>query len=272
MHIDKKTFIAIINPSILAVRVLKIRNSDMTRQMDQQERRERVLGIVVEQYIGTITPVSSNFIVQHYRLDLSPATIRNILAELEERGYLTHPHTSAGRVPTQHGYRYYVDHLMNEIQLLEEEKARIQVEYKQGVAELETLLDKTSEVIANLTHYTSIICVDGMEDKFYCKGTSFVVGYPEAYDIDKIGHILKALEEKKRLWEIINVDLKKNIEILIGEEISYSDIDSCSLAISSFKKENGPSGRIAVLGPTRMNYEKVVSTLEYISELMTELL
>ena len=100
----------------------------MVKQSDIQSRKDRILGIVVSQYIKTITPVGSHFITEEFNLDVSPATVRNILAELEEEGYLTHPHTSAGRLPTQRGYRYYVDHLMNEIQLLEEEKKRIQLE------------------------------------------------------------------------------------------------------------------------------------------------
>ena len=244
----------------------------MTRQIDQRERKDRILGIVVEEYIRTVSTVSSNFIVQEYHLELSPATIRNILAELEETGYLTHPHTSAGRMPTELGYRYYVDHLMNEIQLLEEEKTRIQVQYTEGVAELEALLERTSEVISDMTHYTSIISLDNVRNKFYCRGTSFIVDYSDEYDVEQLANILKALEEKRKILEIINCDLQRKVEILIGQEIACSDINHCSLVISSFKKGSGPSGRIAILGPTRMNYEKVVSTLDYISEVIKNLL
>lgn len=241
------------------------------RDTDYQKRRDNVLGIVVGQYIQTVTPVSSGFIAQNYKLELSPATIRNILAELEEMGYLTHPHTSAGRVPTQSGYRYYVDNLMAEIQLLENEKRRIQQEYKKGIAELETLLQRTSEVISDLTHYTSIISLDGSADKFYCRGTSYVVGYPEMQDVNKIRNILYALEEKELILAIINRSLQKKIDIYIGAEIKCKGIDGCSLAVSSFRKRNGPSGRIAILGPTWMDYEKVVSTLDYISRLMEQI-
>ncbi len=244
----------------------------MTRKPDYRERRDTVLGIVVDQYIRTITPISSGFIAQEYRLDLSPATIRNIMAELEEQGYLTHPHTSAGRVPTPQGYRYYVDHLMHEIQLLEEEKERIKSEYYENVMELEDLLSKTSEVISDLTHYTTIISIDGFPHKIFCRGTSFVVEHPEFQDLAKIKNVLQALEQKEKILEVINRDLQKKIEIYIGHETACSPIVGCSLAVAKYQKENGPSGRLAVLGPTRMDYEKVVSTLDYISELMNELL
>ena len=244
----------------------------MTRKTDSQARKDLVLEIVVDQYIRTVNPVSSAFIAHEYHLDLSPATIRNILAELEEQGYLTHPHHSAGRVPTQQGYRYYVDHLMQEIQLLEEEKARIKFEYRRSVVELEVLLEKTSQVISDITHYTSIISVDGAPDKIFCRGTSLVVSHPEFHEIAQIRDILQALEEKERILEVVNRSLENKIQIYIGHETACSAIEGCSLAVTRYQKENGPSGRLAILGPTRMDYEKVVSTLEYVSELMTHLL
>ena len=115
-----------------------------------KQRKDLVLGIVVNAYIKMMTPVSSSYIVDEHHLDLSPATIRNILAELEEDGLLTHPHTSAGRLPTQKRYRYYVDHLMNQIQLLEEEKFRIKNEYEKEVRDLEAALEKTSQANFNI--------------------------------------------------------------------------------------------------------------------------
>jgi transcriptional regulator of heat shock response len=198
------------------------------------------------------------------------------LAELEEEGYLTHPHTSAGRVPTQSGYRYYVDNFVNEIQLLEEEKKRIKEEYKRETLEAESLLEKTSKVLSDMTHYTSIVSVDGWEHKLFCGGTSFIVGYPDYQDVHRdirrIRRILATLEEKERLLEIINRDLVKRINVLIGQEIKCADIDGCSLVVSKYQSKQGPSGRIAVLGPTRMDYNRVVSALDYFSSLMGEIL
>ncbi len=237
-----------------------------------KERKDRILSIVVNSYIKTITPVSSGYIVDEYDLDLSPATIRNILAELEEDGLLTHPHTSAGRLPTEQGYRYYVNNLMNEIQLLEEEKFRINREYEQKMRDLEAMLEKTSQVISDLTHYTSIISVDGWDRKLFCRGTNYVVEYPEYQDIQKIRNILCALEEKENLLQVINRNLEQRIKIYIGHELACSDIAGCSLAVSSYQAHSGPTGRIAVLGPTRMDYSRVVSTLNYLTKLMGEIL
>ncbi len=244
----------------------------MSKKTDYSERRDVVLGIVVNQYIKTVCPISSAFIANEYHLDLSSATIRNIMSELEEQGYLTHPHTSAGRIPTQLGYRYFVDHLMHEIQLLEEEKDQIKSEYRNTIQELGTLLEKTSQVLSEVTHYTSIISIDGSKDKIFCRGTSLVVGHPEFQEVEKIKNILEVLEEKERILEVLNRNLEKKIKFYIGQENSCTAIENCSVAVARYDKENGPSGRIAVLGPTRMNYEKVVSTLDYVSDLMMEIL
>jgi transcriptional regulator of heat shock response len=240
-----------------------------SRHSDIQQRKDRILAIVIGRYIKTVSPVGSQYITQEHDLDVSPATVRNILADLEEEGYLTHPHTSAGRMPTQQGYRYYVDHLMNEIQLLEEEKKKISHEYKRHVDQLEDLMEKTSQMVSDLTHYTTIVSLDeGDGRKIICKGTNYVVGYPESTDILKIQAILKILEEKERIMEIINRTLQEKIKIYIGHEMALKDMESCSLAISPFEKD-GVKGRIAVLGPTRMQYDRVVSTLEYISQILS---
>ncbi|MCK5215062.1 MAG: hypothetical protein KAR05_06885 [Candidatus Omnitrophica bacterium] len=241
------------------------------KRADYQHRRDIILGVVVNQYIKNVSPVSSSCIAQEYLVDLSPATIRNILAELEHEGFLTHPHTSAGRVPTQDGYRYYVDYLMSEIQLLEEEKRCINTSYAQDIIDLENILEKTSEVLADLTHYTSIISVDGWEDRVFCRGTNYVVNYADMQDLDRMREILYALEKKERLLDIINQKLESKIKIYIGHEIASTNIEGCSLAVAKYKIHNGPSGRLAVLGPTRMDYQKVVSALEYFSSLINDL-
>jgi len=245
----------------------------MTRSSKKEEikvRKDRILAITVDQYVKTVTPVSSAYISQQFTLDLSSATIRNILAELEEDGYLTHPHTSAGRVPTEKGYRYYVDHLMHQIKILEEEKRRIKAEYIKERVELGRLMERTSQALSQMTRYTSIVSVDG-DDRIYCQGTSYVVGYPDYNDVQKIGDILRTLEEKEGLLEILNKELEHKIEVYIGHEIALREMDSCSLVVAKYETKKGPSGRIAVLGPTRMNYGRVVSSVDYISELMEEL-
>lgn len=235
-----------------------------------QSRKDLILALTIEQYVNSVTPVGSTYIANKFPGGLSSATIRNIFAELEDEGLLTHPHTSAGRVPTQQGYRYYVDHLMKEIKLLEAEQARIKNEITSQSLELETLLEKTSELITDTTQYTSIISVDGWDGKLIYRGTDLVVNYPDQRDIEKIQHILMALERKEELLEVINRELDKKINIYIGHEIACRSIDSCSIVITKYQTRRGPSGRLAVLGPTRMKYERVVGALEYLTNLMED--
>lgn len=242
----------------------------MTKKMNADERKDLILAMTVNYYTKTVTPVSSAIISNCFPEDISSATIRNVFAELEEDGFLTHPHTSAGRVPTQCGYRYYVDHLMHEIQLLEDEKVKIKSEYEEKTGELEKLLEKTSQVISELTQYTSIISIDGSDDKLICRGTNFIVGYTDQ-DLTRIQNILTALEEKERLLAVLNKKLSHRVDILIGSEIPNVYIENCSIVISQYRIKNGMSGRMAVLGPTRMHYERVISALDYFTELMEEI-
>jgi heat-inducible transcriptional repressor len=124
---------------------------------EQQARKEKMLQAVVHLYIRTGKPVGSSTLVDNYKLNLSPATIRNVLAELEREGFLTHPHTSAGRIPTDRGYRFYVDSIANIQKLAQEEERRIREEYLRRRNELEDLMLSTTRVLSALSHCTGFI-------------------------------------------------------------------------------------------------------------------
>ncbi|MFN0118523.1 MAG: heat-inducible transcriptional repressor HrcA [Elusimicrobiota bacterium] len=124
---------------------------------EQQARKEKILQAVVHLFIKTGKPIGSSTIIESYKVNLSPATIRNVLAELELDGYLTHPHTSAGRVPTDRGYRSYVDSLVNIQKLAVEEERRIQKEYIQRQREIEDLMTSTSRVLSALSNCTGFV-------------------------------------------------------------------------------------------------------------------
>ena len=132
----------------------------MTRtEKKSEELNERERGIlrhIVHDYIRTAFPVGSRYVSKHFESQLSPATIRNVMADLEEEGYLTHPHTSAGRVPTDIGYRYYVDYLMEIEQLSEKEKRAIQVQLDKTPDPTE-LLRETSRLLGKISKQLSIV-------------------------------------------------------------------------------------------------------------------
>ena len=234
-------------------------------------RRNNILNATIDLFIQTGQPVSSERLSSQF--NLSPATIRNVLSELEEKGYLIHPHTSAGRIPTQKAYRYYVNSLMTQQELARHQKEIVQRQYNQLKRELEDVLEKTSKIISDLTHYTSVVSFPGEEEKIYYYGTSFIFEHPDfCKNLNNIRHLLAALEERAKILEILNRDLEEDVKIYIGTEIGYDEISDCALIASTYRIKNRPSGRIAILGPKRMNYPKVISTLDYISEMMGDLL
>jgi len=203
---------------------------------------------------------------------LSSATIRNIFAELEENGYLAHPHTSGGRMPTNKGYRYYVDFLISQMELLADEKERIVNEYRKKIKHLEDALEKTSKLISVITHYTGIVSFLEWQDRFFYKGVSFILDQPEFRDLERTRILIKIIEDKERLLDIINRDFDEKVKVYIGDELGCPQMQDCSLVVSSYCLKNKPSGRLAVLGPMRMEYKHTITTLEYISDALTEVL
>ncbi|MFH0762783.1 MAG: hypothetical protein V1925_02710 [Candidatus Omnitrophota bacterium] len=242
----------------------------MVRSVDFKKRQNSVLSATINRYAFDALPVASDDIASEF--DLSSATIRHIFAELEECGLLTHPHTSGGRVPTQKGYRYYVDYLIQEMQLLDGQKKDIVREYKKEIRQLEEALEKTTEVISTITHYAGIVSFLEWQDKFFYKGLSRILEQPEFHDSDRICLLVKMIEEKQRLLDIINRDFSGEVMVYIGSELGLPEMANCSLVVSNYRRKNRLSGRLAVLGPVRMEYGKIIPAMEYISCVLSEIL
>lgn len=128
----------------------------MTREI-MDERKKRILRVITDDYIASAEPVGSRTIARKYDLGLSPATIRNEMADLEEEGYLQQPHTSAGRVPSDRGYRYYVDALMERRRLRPEEVAAVKREMVARERALHNVIHQTARVLSQFTHYPSLV-------------------------------------------------------------------------------------------------------------------
>ena len=136
-------------------RVLKLTiKKEVKKLLD--ERKKKVLQAIVEEYINTAEPVSSNALTKNHGLDCSSATIRNEMAELEKRGFLDKTHTSSGRVPSEKGYRYYVDELVNDKDISLEEIKYISDKLETKVNEIEDLTKITANTISEVTHYTTV--------------------------------------------------------------------------------------------------------------------
>ena len=242
----------------------------MVRIVDRNQRRDMILSASVKTFITSAAPVSSEALADEF--SLSSATVRNTLAELEESGYLTHPYTSAGRIPTDKGYRYYVDFLMSEEELKDEDRETIIYEYKSKIERLEDILDRTSELISKITHNAGIVSFLEWEDRLFFKGLSHVLEQPEFNNSERVRLLVKALEDRKNLLEVINRNIEDESIVYIGREIGCPDIENCSLVVSKYSRGTKQDGRLAVLGPRRMSYSHIVPTLEFISEALSEIL
>jgi transcriptional regulator of heat shock response len=242
----------------------------MVRTVDYESRRRQILAAAINKYIHDAIPVASEDIAPEF--DLSSATIRNIFAELEEAGLLMHLYTSGGRIPTDKGYRYYVDLLLSKIELLDGEKEHIVKEYKRELKRLEDALEETSEIISAITHYAGIVSFLEWQDRFFYRGIGRILEHPEFQDSTKIRLLIKFIEDKERLLNIVNREFKEKVKVYIGRELECPEMGNCSLVVSSYRLKNKPSGRLAVLGPARMEYNHIIPTLEYISDVLTEVL
>ena len=241
----------------------------MMRNIDYGSRRRSVLSAAINRYIKNALPVASDDIAREF--DLCSATIRNIFSELEESGYLKHPYTSGGRVPTGKGYRYYVDFLIQQMELIDEEKQRIVKDCKKKMRRLDDALENTSEVISEITHYAGIVSFLEWQDKIFYKGISRILDQPEFRDVDKIRMLIRLVEDKAKLLDIVNRDFSGKVKVYIGSELGFPEMENCSLIVSSYKLKDQPSGRLAVLGPMRMEYTHSISALEYIGEMLTDM-
>lgn len=239
-------------------------------QADLRKRHEDVLGIIIKEYIETAEPVGSRLVSK--RLGLSSATIRNVMADLEDMSFITHPHTSAGRIPTDKGYRYYIDSLMRVRKVNEETVRVISEQYRLAMRSLEGVLETTSHLISNLTNYVGITLYPEYQ-KVYMDGASHIIEQPEFKDFAKIHSLLRYMEEKRELLRLLNDDLATDdLTIHIGRELKSSDLSDCSIVTRGYRVKGKPSGRLGVIGPKRMLYDKVIPTIEVMAETVSDIL
>ncbi len=131
------------------------------------ERSQKILEAIIEEYIATAQPVGSKVLTRTLGIKLSPASVRNVMAELEELGYLTSPHTSAGRIPTEKGYRFYVDSLLRVSDLDVRQKDQIQLKYRQQGLQMADMLREASRTLSTVCHYTGLVMVPRLKTTIF---------------------------------------------------------------------------------------------------------
>lgn len=232
-------------------------------------RKQDILHAIIKQFIETAEPVGSKTIVISYNLSVSTATIRNDMAQLEELGLITQPHTSAGRIPTPAGYRLYVE------KLADFKKARttavenikkLHQQYK-----LKKIKEKIYDAVALLSNATSNISFATIpdNDRTFYLGVSNILKQPEFIENPlKASHVIEVLEEGINLIKTLeSLNIGSKVGIFIGEENLIEQIDSCSIIVTTYEID-GFKGFLGILGPCRMAYAYNKALLEEVSKLI----
>jgi heat-inducible transcriptional repressor len=333
------------------------------------ERQRMILNAIIDDYIRSAEPVGSRSISKRGDVAYSAATIRNEMADLEELGFLEQPHTSAGRVPSIKGYRYYVDHLVKLGVVSESDLTTIRSFFAEKMNQLEQIIQHAAMILSNMTNYTSIVLgpetftntlkhfqlvpissetavaiivtntghvenrtvsippdmsmsdieravnilntklvdvpiarmksklytevgqelgryVDGCErllavlddalksddeHRVFLSGTTNMLTQPEFKDVDKVKTLLDLLEETPTLMRMFS-SVPSGIQVRIGTENGHEAISNCSLITATYSIDGQSLGTIGILGPTRMDYGKVINLLDVLSKDMAVLL
>ena len=235
----------------------------------REKRIEEILEIIIDRYISSAEPVGSRQVAR--KLGLSSATIRNVMSDLEEDGYITHPHTSAGRIPTDKGYRYYITRLMHRRRLTDNMVKIVEAQYKQKVETLEDVLEKTSRLISGLTNYVGITMMPDVE-KVYLDGASHLIEQPEFQDLAKLHNLFRCLEDRMSILKLLCDESDDRLTIHIGKENKSSYLSDCSIVTHGYKIRGKPSGKLGVIGPKRMVYERVIPMVEYLADTVSNIL
>ena len=333
------------------------------------DRKKRILRAIIDDYIDTAEPIGSRTIARKHELGLSSATIRNEMADLEEMGYLAQPHTSAGRIPSDRGYRLYVDQLMKVSDLSTEEIDSIKKCLEIKINELSQLIRQASVIMSRITKYTSMaktpqmkksvlkavqvvpiepgkclvivvanagivrnsiisisdsisaevlirisnilndklsgLTIDelnlnliddiqreirmpvellipifnGVTDcigqidysEVYLDGATNIFNYPEFRDVGKAKEFLEVLDEKEVLHRLLRQQSDiGGISIQIGTENNVDEIKDCSLVTATYSLGDKVIGTIGIIGPTRMEYSRVISSMNHIRKKINE--
>lgn len=236
--------------------------------MKISKRQNKILKAIIREYIATAIPVSSERLVKKYNFNISPATIRNEMVALEEAGLIEQPHTSAGRTPTDKGYRYFIDNLMRERSLTKKEQKRLTLELLKTKAAHNKLLRQTTKLLSELTGNVALASILD-EGIFFDSGLRYLLEEPEFLEkepVYEIAQIMDSIDE--HLGDLVK-EPARDLEVYIGEENPLCETQECATIVSRFRLPSGEKGFIALIGPKRMHYARNMSLLDYFSKFLS---
>ncbi|MDD2766314.1 MAG: hypothetical protein PHH40_00935 [Candidatus Moranbacteria bacterium] len=249
-------------------------------------RQEKILSAIVDIYTRTALPVGSQALLEEYDFGVSSATLRSDMVILEEEGYLYQPHVSAGRIPTDVGYRKYVEEMMGEKTLSHKDQERLQTELLMLKAKHLRLGRTTAKLLSALSgnlavsgvwkkpaRHTSDSAETGEDvggDEFYDFGMKEMIEKPEFKEIDELCRLVETLDSLDEKLDGIMLKLKDGeTQIFIGNENPIRGIDNCSMVVAPYQNKEGERGMLAIIGPKRMDYAKNKSLIEYMKKLLS---
>jgi transcriptional regulator of heat shock response len=233
--------------------------------MELTERKLKILQAIITDFIRNAEPVGSRTLSKMLDIEVSPATIRNEMADLEEMGYLYHTHTSAGRLPSDKAYRLYVNNLMDKYELDTAEKDRIRRELGVNMAEMERTVRRASELLSELTNLTSFATLEDVRDiRIFLQGMTRIFAHPEYSTIEHARNFLEMVDNRDNFVDEVKSRLD-GIQVTIGGENSERIAPGSSIITATYHVDGRFVGKLGVIGPTRMRYSEITSVIEYMS-------
>lgn len=237
---------------------------------DLTQRQVEILKSLIEEYIETASPVGSETLEKKHNLSASPATIRNEMVRLVELGYLKKPHTSAGRVPTPMGMRFYVKQLMKEQQMSVAEEVALKERLWDHRQKTQEFMRELARTLAEKTKALAVVTTE--EGDFYCAGYGNLFRHPEFYDIDVTENFFSAIDEFEQFYRLFaTVSEEEEIHVLLGDELGPKLKGPYGFVFAHYETPRHMAGEVGVLGPTRLNYTKIVPTVRFCKQLIEEI-
>ncbi len=235
------------------------------------ERQEKILLAIVQEYSQTAIPIGSKALVKKYEIVASPATVRNDMAWLEEEGYLYQPHISAGRIPTDKGYRYFVERMSQPQGLTLREQKKLQKELLKLKSQNLRLTRSLAKLLAG---FSDSMAISGILDQkeFADFGLKELLEEPEFQELDEVSRLAETLDYIDETFDKIIQELKEDeTKIFIGQENPIDNIANCSMVISPYQLRSGEKGVLALIGTKRMQYDRNKSLIDYIKKIIHNL-
>jgi transcriptional regulator of heat shock response len=235
----------------------------------QLDRRLEVLKAIVKHFVETAEPVGSNTVMVSYDFQVSPATIRNDMASLEKDGLIFQPHTSSGRVPTDMGYRLYIEEFEDHKKAQKE--AKLAIIKAQKELQMTKVREKIQDIVSLLAHVTNVASFATLPDNkrtFYI-GLSNIIRQPEFItDLNRASQVIEVFEKSDRFLTILNsLEIDDKVKFFIGKEHLIPEIKSCALLVTKIKYM-GHQSIVGLLAPTRTDYAFMRAVLEQVKKLL----